>query len=158
MGNTKKSNRMNVKLTMQGVGWYRRETCSSTEDAWRCQRYDYKSQTKTCWNEIRAQLNARSSWWRQGLALNSTLKKYACHFQQYARFFLRASYLYVHRPSAGNSKRVRLFRLDAKLQPNHQLRHASFAWLYLWSYNLCRIMWRWQFARLWLGTRQGWGW
>lgn len=121
-------------------------TCSSLrapKEAWRCQLYYYESQTEACRNEIRAQQNARSPWWRHGFAVNSTSEKYACHFQQYARFFFRASCANPHRPSAGNSKRVRLFWLDAIQQPNLQLRHASFAWLYPWSYNLCRIMWRW---------------
>ena len=121
-------------------------TCSSLrapKEAWRCQLYHYESQTEACRNEIRAQQNARSPWWRHGFAVNSTSEKYACHLYQYAPFLFRASCANPHRPSAGNSKRVRLFWLDAIQQPNLQLRHASFAWLYPWSYNLCRIMWRW---------------
>ena len=100
----------------------------------------------------------KKSLGRQGFTVTSTSEKYACQFQLYARFFFRASCANPHRPSAGNSKRVWLFWLDAQQQLNNQLRHASFAWLYPWSYNLCRIMWRWRFAKLWLGTRQRWGW
>ena len=141
--------------TQAGFTW---SSLRAPKEAWRCQLYYYESQTEACRNEIRAQQNARSPWWRQGFAVNSTSEKYACHLYQYARFFFRASCANPHRPSAGNSKRVRLFWLDAIQQPNHQLRHASFAWIYPWSYNLCRIMWRWQFARLLLGTRQRWEW
>ena len=69
-------------------------TCSSLrapKEAWRCQLYYYESQTEACRNEIRAQQNARSPWWRHGFAVNSTSEKYACHLYQYAPFFFRAS-------------------------------------------------------------------
>ena len=141
--------------TQAGFTW---SSLRAPKEAWRCQLYHYESQTEACKNAIRAQQNARSPWRRQGFTVNSTSEKYACHLYQYARFFFRASYLYAHRPSAGNRKRVWLYWLVSKQQPNHQLRHTSFAWLYPWGYNLCRIMWRWRFAKLWLGTRQRWGW